>query len=80
MPRDSKINYISRMNQWNELMFCMLVQIQKKLKVVSLIFEWLHGHLFSSRDPKICSILRMSVGVELIYFNWLCAIIHIFDF
>ena len=63
MPRESKINYISRMNKWNELMFCMLVQIQKKLKIVSLIFEWLHGHLVSSRDPKICSILRMSVGV-----------------
>ena len=27
--QDSEIDCISRMNKWNELIFCMLVQIQK---------------------------------------------------
>ena len=34
---NSKIDCISRMNRWNELIFCMPMQIQKKLKVISLI-------------------------------------------
>ena len=37
---DSKINCFLRMNLWNELIFCMLVQIEESLKVISMIFGW----------------------------------------
>ena len=35
--RDSEMDCISRMNQWNEQIFCMLVQIRQ---VISMIFRW----------------------------------------
>ena len=38
---DSEIDCISRMNEWNEPILCMLVQIQESWK----LFQWfLRGH------------------------------------
>ena len=36
---DSKIDCISKMNIWNELIFCMLVQIQESWKLL----QWFYG-------------------------------------
>ena len=65
--RDSKIGCISRMNRWNELIFCMVVQIQESRK----LFKWFLGGpgqkwawSFSSWYPKIC---RISLWIELIF-------------
>ena len=55
--QDSKIGCISRMNWWNELIFCMVVQIQESKQ----LFQWFLGSpgqkwvgSFSSWGPKIC--------------------------
>ena len=37
---DSKIDCTARRNGWNELIFCMLVQIQESLKLFNSFFEW----------------------------------------
>ena len=65
--QDFKIGCISRMNWWNELIFCTVVQIQESKK----LFQWflgVHGQKwawsFSSWDPKICWI---SLWIELIF-------------
>ena len=64
---------VSRMNWLNELIICMLVQIQESKK----LFQWFVGGQgqkwvwpLSSWDLKICFILRMSLWIELIF---LCA-------
>ena len=47
--RDSKIDCISRMSWWNELIFCMLMQIQKSEKLFKRFLVGVvkngHGHL-----------------------------------
>ena len=65
--QDSKIGCISSMNWWNELIFCMVVQIQESKK----LFQWFLGEpgqkwawSVSSWDPKICWI---SLWIELIF-------------
>ena len=65
--QDSKIGCISRINWCNELIFCMVVQIQKSKK----LFQRFLGGLgqkwawsFNSWDPKICWI---SLWIELIF-------------
>ena len=58
------------MNRWNKMIFFMLVEIGENWK----LFQWfLHecgqkwAWSFSSWDPKICCILRMSLWIELVF-------------
>ena len=59
---------VSKLNRWNNLSFCMLVQMQEGWKLIRSFlsgpcqkWQW----LFSSWDPKIC-IFRTDVWIELI--------------
>ena len=72
--QDSKIDCTSRMNGWNELIFCMVVQIQESLK----LFHWFLSGCgqkrmwpFSSQDPKIYCILRISTAWVDFFACWL---------
>ena len=66
--QDFKIDCISKMNWWNKLIFCILVQIQESY---NLIHWFLGGSVqkwswsLSSWDPKICFIL-VNIWIELI--------------
>ena len=59
---------VSKLNWWNNLIFCMLVQMQEDWKLIQSFlgrpcqkWQW----LFSSWDPKTC-ILKMNIWIELI--------------
>ena len=65
---DSKFGYISKLNRWNNLIFCMLVQMQESWRLIQSFlsvpcqnWQW----LFSSSDPKTCA-LKMNMWIELI--------------
>ena len=65
---DSKIDFISKLNKWNNLIFCMLVQMQEGWKLIQSFLSvpcqrW--QQLFSSWDPKTC-IWKMNIWIELI--------------
>ena len=65
----SKIDCIWRMNRWNKLFFCMLIRIQKKLIVDSMIF-WV-GIVKNCHDLWVHETLKFVVSQELIYeLNW----------
>ena len=60
---DSKIDCISKLYRWNNLIFCMLVQMQEGWKLIQSFligrcqkWQW----LFSSWDPKTC-ILKLNI-------------------
>ena len=64
-----KLSVSQKLNRWNRLIFCMLVQIQENQKLIQLFLVG-HGQKyqrsFSSWDPKIFCILRMNIWIELI--------------
>ena len=65
---DSKIDCISKLNRWNNLIFCILVQMQEGWKLIQSFLSVLCQRwqwLFSSWDPKTC-ILKMNLWIELI--------------
>ena len=64
--RDFLISHISRMNQWNILIFWMLIQIH--IKVDQIIFGW--AWPVSPRDSKTGCIARMNWWNELIFACW----------
>ena len=56
---DPKIDYISRMNRWNELIFFNAGANSEKLKVISVIVEWAlskngHNHLVHETLKSAC--------------------------
>ena len=67
---DSKIDCISRMNWWNELIFACWCKFRKSKSFI----QWFSGGRvqkcvlpFSSWGPRICCIVRMSLWTELIF-------------
>ena len=65
---DSKFDCISKLNQWNNLIFCMLVQMQEGWKLIQSFLsvpcqKW--HWLFISWNPKTY-ILKMNIWIKLI--------------
>ena len=74
--QDFLINHISRTNQWNSLIFCMLIQIYINEKVIRKFLDgrcqkWVWR--VCSQDSKIGCISRMNCWNELIF----CMVVQI---
>ena len=71
--RIAVFNHISRKNQWNSLIFCMLIQIHIKLRLIKT-FLGEHSQKWVwpvwSWDSKIDCISRMNKWNELIFACW----------
>ena len=65
-----KINSISRMKTWEKVMFACIGVYLGQLKFISMIFGWAWSKMGTtiSLNPKICSILKISLWIELSFF------------
>ena len=73
--QDFLINHISRTDQWNSLFFCMLIQIQKKLKVYQFFFGWAwskNGSGQSGHGSLILAVSQERIDVMNWFFTCCC--------
>ena len=66
---NSKTDYITRMDRWNELRFFHAGANSGNEEIISMIYghqKW--AWLFSSWGHKICCIIRVNLWIELIFY------------